>query len=52
MSDRCELQNALFPEGLPYSSKSGFFEPCKPFVLNQVVAMVEQYCHVGVPDGI
>lgn len=52
MSDRCELQNALYPEGLPYSAKKGFFEPSKPFVLNQVVAMAEQYRHVGVPDGI
>lgn len=42
MSDRCELQNALFPEGLPYSSKHGFFEPGKSRLINQFVDMLEE----------
>jgi site-specific DNA recombinase len=52
MSDRCELQNAMFPEGLPYSSKSGFFEPPKSPLINEIVGMLTDLCQVGVPDGI
>jgi site-specific DNA recombinase len=52
ISERCELQNALFPDGLPYSSKHGFFEPGKSPLINQFVDMLEDLCHVGVPDGI
>lgn len=52
MSERCELQNAMFPDGLPYSSKHGFFEPGKSPLINQFVDMLEDLCQVGVPDGI
>jgi len=52
ISERCELQNALFPEGLPYSSKHGFFEPGKSSLINEFTDMLEQLCQVGVPDGI
>jgi site-specific DNA recombinase len=52
ISERCELQNAMFPEGLPYSSKHGFFEPGKSPLINQFVDMLEELCQVGVPDGI
>ena len=52
MSDRCELQNALFPDGLPYSSKNGFLEPSKPWLINEMVGMLTDLCQVGVPDGI
>jgi site-specific DNA recombinase len=52
MSDRCELQNAMFPEGLPYSVKKGFFEPSKSPLINEMVGMLTELCHVGVPDGI
>lgn len=52
MSDRCELQNAMFPEGLPYSAKNGFFEPRKSPLINEMVGMLTDLCQVGVPDGI
>ena len=52
VSERCELQNALFPDDLPYSSKHGFFEPGKSPLINQFVEMLESLCEVAVPDGI
>jgi hypothetical protein len=52
IGERCELQNAMFPEGLPYSSKRGFFEPGKSRLINQFVDMLDELCQVGVPDGI
>jgi hypothetical protein len=52
VSERCELQNAMFPEGLPYSEKKGFFEPGKSKLINPFVEMMLAVCQVGVPDGI
>jgi DNA invertase Pin-like site-specific DNA recombinase len=52
ISDRCELQNAMFPDGLPYSPKNGFFEPFKSPLINEMVGMLDELCQVGVPDGI
>jgi hypothetical protein len=47
-----KLQSALFPDGLPYSSKYDFFEPGKSPLINQFVDMLKDLCHVGVPDRI
>ncbi len=52
MSERCELQNAIFPEGLPYSQKKGFFEPGKSSLINEFTDMLVELCQVRVPDGI
>jgi site-specific DNA recombinase len=52
VSERCELQNAMFPAGLPYSEKKGFFEPGKSQLINPFVEMMLAVCQVGVPDGI
>ncbi|HLK06408.1 MAG TPA: hypothetical protein VKV30_00635 [Candidatus Angelobacter sp.] len=52
ISERQELQNAVFPEGLPYSTKHGFFEPSKSSIINSFVDMMLEMCQVGVPDGI
>jgi site-specific DNA recombinase len=52
ISERVELQNAMFPEGLPYSAKKGFFEPGKSPLINQFVGMLQELVQVGVPDGI
>ena len=40
ISERCELQNAMFPEGLPYSEKKGFFEPGKSSLINEFTDML------------
>jgi hypothetical protein len=49
IAERCELQSAMFPEGLPYSNKHGFFEPGKSPLINAFVDMMLELCQVGVP---
>ncbi|MGZ4828257.1 MAG: hypothetical protein ACXV78_01345, partial [Candidatus Angelobacter sp.] len=52
INERQEMQNAAFPDGLPYSVKNGFFEPGKSSILNAFSDMMLELCQVGVPDGI
>ncbi|MGC2743292.1 MAG: recombinase family protein, partial [Candidatus Angelobacter sp.] len=52
ISERQELQSAVFPDGLPYSVKHGFFEPGKSSIINDFSNMMLEMCQVGVPDGI
>lgn len=52
VSERQELQNMVFPQGLPYSVKNGFFEPAKSSLITDLVDVLESLCTVGVPDGI
>ena len=52
VSERQELQYAVFSEGLPYSVKNGFFEPGKSSLINEFVGVLEELVQFGVPDGI
>lgn len=52
VSERQELQNAVFPAGLPCSAKNGFFEPDKASIIKDFSDMMLELCQVGVPDGI
>jgi site-specific DNA recombinase len=52
ISERQELQTAVFPDGLPYSVENCFFEPGNSSLINEFSDLIQELGHVGVPGGI
>jgi DNA invertase Pin-like site-specific DNA recombinase len=47
-----EIQSALFPEGVAWDSKLGYFCPANPTLIQFLTDILESLGVVGVPDGI
>ena len=47
-----EIQSALFPEGVAWDSKLGYFCPANPTLMQFLTDILESMGVVGVPDGI
>jgi len=47
-----EIQSALFPEGVAWDSKLGYFCPSNPTLIQFLTDILESLGVVGVPGGI